>query len=190
MRNRLVAMVTAMTVGVLSPVLEMRLSAQAQEAVKVHGHWTIDVKQADGTVVSHHEFENALVGSGATALLIFLARGASVNQWEVLAGPCAPYANCLMVEASSPTPPGPATARNVTVAALPEGQPTRLELQGSITVQQQTTITSVGTQINLCMPRADNCLGTSVPFTARTLPAPIPVQQGQVLQVTVRISFS
>jgi len=78
----------------------------------------------------------------------------------------------------------------LTVAALPEGQPTRLELQGSITAPEQTAITSVSTQINLCMPRADSCLGTAVPFTSRNLPAPIPVQQGQVLQVTVRISFS
>jgi len=27
----------------------------------VHGHWTIDVREPDGTLVSHNEFENALV---------------------------------------------------------------------------------------------------------------------------------
>src|SRR5271168_3514589 len=30
------------------------------EGITVHGHWTIDVKNPDGTVASHHEFENSI----------------------------------------------------------------------------------------------------------------------------------
>ena len=31
-----------------------------QEGIKVHGHWTIEVRNPDGKVVTHTEFENAL----------------------------------------------------------------------------------------------------------------------------------
>ena len=31
------------------------------EGIKVHGHWTIEVKNPDGTVATHREFENSLV---------------------------------------------------------------------------------------------------------------------------------
>src|SRR5215469_7481393 len=45
--------------------------------IKVHGHWTIDVRNPDGTLVTHREFENSLIpgsGFGAGALATFLAR--------------------------------------------------------------------------------------------------------------------
>ena len=32
-----------------------------QEGIKVHGHWTIEVRNPDGKVVTHTEFENVLV---------------------------------------------------------------------------------------------------------------------------------
>src|SRR5438105_1222202 len=38
------------------------------ESIQVHGHWTIDVAEPDGSAVSHTEFENALTSQG-TALL-------------------------------------------------------------------------------------------------------------------------
>jgi hypothetical protein len=44
------------------------------EGIKVHGHWIIDVRNPDGTLATHREFENSLQISGATALVNFLAR--------------------------------------------------------------------------------------------------------------------
>ena len=35
--------------------------------IKVHGHWVITVKNADGTVAAHRDFQNSLVTSGAQA---------------------------------------------------------------------------------------------------------------------------
>jgi len=38
------------------------------EGITVHGHWTIDVKNADGKLVTHREFENSLMPQGADVL--------------------------------------------------------------------------------------------------------------------------
>src|ERR1700722_13311663 len=35
-----------------------------QEGIKSHGHWTIEVKNPDGRLVPHREFENALTPAG------------------------------------------------------------------------------------------------------------------------------
>jgi hypothetical protein len=52
------------------------------EGITVHGWWTIEVKNPDGKVVSHHEFENKLVTTGtnnATQLLSNLLMGSQVS---------------------------------------------------------------------------------------------------------------
>jgi len=51
--------------------------------IKVHGHWTIDVKNPDGTLVSHHEFENALSGSGQISLAEILSRQFATSFWSI-----------------------------------------------------------------------------------------------------------
>jgi hypothetical protein len=38
------------------------------EGIKVHGHWVIDVKDPDGKVVQHRDFENSLVTVGSSGL--------------------------------------------------------------------------------------------------------------------------
>src|SRR5579863_5791396 len=46
----------------------------AKEGIAVHGHWTIDVKNPDGTIVSHQDFENGIDSvEGADALTGFLS---------------------------------------------------------------------------------------------------------------------
>ncbi len=59
------------------------------EGIKVHGHWTIEVREPDGTLVSRTEFENALApdmgqGSGAQFLTRLLSRDAAVGKWKWL----------------------------------------------------------------------------------------------------------
>jgi hypothetical protein len=57
------------------------------EGIHVHGHWTIEVRNPDGTVVTHREFENSLVTtaySGALLLPSLLARNGTVGWWEVV----------------------------------------------------------------------------------------------------------
>ena len=38
------------------------------EGVKMHGHWVIDVKNPDGTIAEHRDFENTITGYGQELL--------------------------------------------------------------------------------------------------------------------------
>jgi hypothetical protein len=58
------------------------------EGIKVRGHWTIEVRDPDGTVRSHAEFENSLQGPGQILLANLLSGQASFGGWAVvLSGP-------------------------------------------------------------------------------------------------------
>jgi len=48
------------------------------EGITVHGHWTIDIKNPDGTVASHHVFENSFDQIDGSDLLARLMVGAYV----------------------------------------------------------------------------------------------------------------
>jgi len=89
------------------------------EGITVHGHWTIEVRNPDGKVVSHTEFENSLQAFGATLLGYMLTGEIVPGGYEVLlgsgalantTGPCQPSgANgataCVLVGSLiSPTP--------------------------------------------------------------------------------------
>jgi len=45
----------------------------AHQGVKVHGHWAIEVKNPDGSIAKHVEFENSLVKDGFGDLLLAFA---------------------------------------------------------------------------------------------------------------------
>jgi len=69
----------------------------AHEGIKVHGHWTIEVRNPDGKLVSHTEFENLLVQPyGANYLTAVLLGNTVPGGYTVilgsdttgLAGPC------------------------------------------------------------------------------------------------------
>lgn len=68
-----------------------------QEGIKVHGHWTIEVRNPDGKLVSHTEFENSLVQPDGPQNLAALLLGTEVpggyfvyltNGTNSFAGPC------------------------------------------------------------------------------------------------------
>src|SRR5262245_32132688 len=46
-----------------------RPAGGAAEGIGVHGYWVIDVKNRDGSLASHTEFENALTSDGMVALV-------------------------------------------------------------------------------------------------------------------------
>ena len=86
---RTIALLMAVALGAVTTV------AQGQrEGIKVHGHWTIDIRQPDGTPVAHHDFENALdANSGANALVSLVYGQSYARNWDVnlkgTPGPCA-----------------------------------------------------------------------------------------------------
>jgi hypothetical protein len=86
------------------------------EGVTVHGHWTIEVKNPDGKVATHREFENALVPTYGPAALTgvlvgnYVPGGYSIalNTPTGTGGPCQPVAGntaCVLVGSLiTPTP--------------------------------------------------------------------------------------
>lgn len=64
----------------------------AHEGIGVHGHWTIDVKNPDGKLARHVEFENGLcIGSGDQLLAQLLTGGVTAGGWQIkLGGPTIP----------------------------------------------------------------------------------------------------
>ncbi len=165
------------------------------EGIKVHGHWTIEVRNPDGTLVTHREFENSIQSSGTAALASLLAGNQLLGPWQVdLIGspqPCVwPVTGAAYGFSSGPEPcvivPGntvvdgvphlgktqvDALAFTLTVTAS-SGQ---LVLNGSATAATTTSITSVATVLSPCVAGA---LTTNPPnpstMTCPALYFPIP----------------
>ncbi len=55
------------------PAADASNRKRGSEGIKVSGYWTIEVKNPDGTVASHTEFENALQPNGMLGLAALLA---------------------------------------------------------------------------------------------------------------------
>jgi hypothetical protein len=88
------------------------------EGITVHGHWTIEVRNPDGKLASHTEFENSLVQTSGVSMLADILLGVVVPGGYVVqvgtstttGGPCATVAltdNCNLV--GSLVSPEPAT---------------------------------------------------------------------------------
>src|ERR1700758_1644208 len=77
-------------------------SSPPSEEINVHGHWTIVIRNRDGSVSSRHEFENKLVAAGQKFLPMLLAGQIAQFSWDVqlldrLCGKTAPVP-CYLVE--------------------------------------------------------------------------------------------
>jgi len=173
-----------------------------QEGIKVHGHWSIEVRDPDGSLVSHHEFENALVVGGGPssgdALLAGLLAGTygRVVNWSVqlvtnlssLTGPCRfngqPF-SCQIVQGPGRNPP----IFGGLLVRVPADAPGTLELSGQATVAGTDPIEVVTTDGEVCLGQECN-FGQGFHFTRHVLSTPIQVAPGQNVNVTVRISFS
>lgn len=63
------------------------------EGITVHGWWTIEVRNPEGKVVTHREFENALSVQGANILTNFLLNLWTPGIWNVSLGGTSTQAN-------------------------------------------------------------------------------------------------
>ncbi len=159
-----------------------------QEGVKVHGRWTIEVRDPDGTLVSRREFENLLRDTGAQTLARTLGRKISVGLWRVsIQGPCP--GSCTIAEtATSPSPlmvDVPTSGDNAN----------KLVLVGTTNANLTAAATAVLTTYLQCPnttpPSAPCTTGAFSTFTSFTLPPPgVSVQEGQQIKVTVVFTFS
>lgn len=162
-------------------------NAQAKgDGIKVHGHWTVDVRNADGTLASHNEFENECVNCGQ-ALSAMLTRQASVNFWQLrITGsqqPCdfggSPTV-CLLVEGPYIPPAGSEAFMFNTLQLTPANS--SFDLAANFTATHAGQIDEVDSQLYTTT--------VGVTFSRRNLATPILVAAGQHVYVTVTFSFS
>jgi hypothetical protein len=186
----------AFLVMVIGVMVAAGVAAQEREGIKVHGHWTIDIRNPDGTLVSHREFENALViGQGDLQLASVLSRNGQMGTWGVIltnpagAGPCP--TDCVILE--------PAEAQAIQVLALTgsanlqvQQARTSFSLTGSMTATTKGSITQVSTLVAVCSAFQSCGLfaGAGATFSQAMLSQPVPIVAGQIIQVTVTFSFS
>jgi hypothetical protein len=204
------------------------------EGLKIHGHWKIEVRNPDGTLVKTYEFENSLVTPGAADEMLSGLFSGTFTQagWSVVASSTNPTTLCPtngIAGANNSCTIVPALGTNtvasgaycvsyacfggLTAVGVPANLTTNtssyLQLQGSftptasgsVTSVQTNTIgcTSIGTNPGVSTVTISQCYnglipGTmafiSIPFTAATLSTPVNVLAGQLVTITVNISFS
>ncbi|MFZ1086319.1 MAG: hypothetical protein WAN35_15255 [Terracidiphilus sp.] len=215
------------SVATAKPTNSQRGSGEFYQGVKMHGHWIIDVKNPDGTLVEHRDFENALEGGGQGFLVGLMSGYLTPGNYMIVMGPQSGNGACVAtfqwcgIVTSLTTYPGAgycgnyycATGLTVTPnlgsGGLNTG-PFSLVLAGSITANQTGTIGSVYSLISTCANIAysstvnPSTLETNSPASCVTQTSPEPwygplsqanitpiaVNSGQIVQVTVTISFS
>ena len=210
-RRRLITMasVLALAAGTAASASAQEANGR-QEGVKVHGHWIIEVKNPDGTRAQYREFENALVAQGAGALSRILGIQAVPSTWFVWIGSGGANDVCqrtpgVITSCAITTPLGAqGTSPNEFFPNLQITAPTtgpnagKLVLSGSATSTSPaaSSLSSVLTQMWMCpattLP-ATGCFNAGISqadITRATVSPAIPIQPGQVVQVTVIISFS
>lgn len=196
------ALLAAMFVPGLLLVAAMSTGAQTTDRtsglggdIKVHGHWTIDVKNPDGTLSARHEFENALQAAGALKMASFLGRVSAPGLWYVLlysptgTPPCVQSGvPCILSENRVLDPTGGDLAVSVPISGPNQD---KLVLTGSFTSPDARSFFRAFSALNVCAPVAPGCQSGAGDhsFTMKDF-TPIPVQAGQIVQVTVVISFS
>lgn len=178
------------------------------EGVMVHGHWTIEVRNPDGTLAERREFDNALyAASGREFLVKLLSRQTSVGGWFIrLHGqPNSEHAFMdgssrrtygTIAESTNPDT-GPQLFKTLTVSMPTSGDYAgRMVLSGTATAQVNGNIGFVQTEIiglrATEVPSASYS-GTSYTFTGTqlsTIGSIVTLTAGQQVVVTVAIDFS
>jgi autotransporter translocation and assembly factor TamB len=173
------------------------------EGIAVHGHWTIEVRNPDGSLADHREFENALTTTGAWQLAAILSRQKSVGGWLIHAGAAIPSESPFMEPPSSGldcwvVEPAylvtqPWVFNNMTVSSPTSGTDAyKVVLSGTAIAQRNGKINQVTTSIWTLSPSvapSGTYSGGGQDFTSKAI-ADVNVTSGQQIAFTVVISFS
>ena len=174
--------------------------SSAATGIQVHGHWTIRVLDPDGSLVQEVSFENALT---SPATLTSLLNGDAVsgggyvvatNQNAVSSGvgPCNP--DCEI----GPTGLNAGItfdSSNLTLTLMGTNFET-LRMAGSFTVTTTSTIDLVQSWFCVCNGTTNNATQCKASpdscgvFTSKILGSAVSVTAGQIVQITVDLTFS
>lgn len=187
-----------------------------REGIVVHGRWVLEVRNPDGTLAERREFQNA-IKNGDIILTRLLARQGSMGPWRILLhrspvdspflGPAGDLADAALHETGHFVSPSQFTAYfpGLTVAMDgPADHERALVLSGTATAAVAGGISEVETWASLCSrTNAPGTCGSAqgdqmfiLNFTGTVLknssnqPTPLQLVKGQIVQVTVTISFS
>jgi len=154
------------------------------EGIRVHGHWTLEIHNPDGTLASRHEFENALIPTMGSPLLAGLLGNFYVDTtWGIYLwgnpGPCGPVATNDPCQIGQP----PLVVTLPTSSGSPSGT---LELSASVTAARDSTLFNVNTVWSALVRGTTNRHFNQ--FSERGIN--IQVLRGQIVQVKVVFSFS
>ena len=193
-----VVVLLAGAVAASSAIWPTESGGGTQEGIKVHGHWTIEVSDPDGTLVEHREFDNALHEEyGAIALARVLARQRTLAYWgiELTSYAIQPYFKVELQETGDPGT-GAHMFKTLTVEFIDSGENAgTIILSGTATAHQDGKISYVQTNLHTVSPdqapSAPQFTGThwSSPFTESTLSPGVDVSEGQQVLATVVLSF-
>lgn len=180
-----------------------------RQGIRVSGWWKIDIRNPDGAVVKHVEFENALTASGQSTLVNLLtANVQGGGLYIALYGPDQSSAPCKPSGSTGSTtcyflpPTSPYAATCLISFCTPTlntaSGNTSITLSGYMPAFKDGSIAAVSTIAYLCPVSQSlaTCQAspsggvTTSTLTLQTLPSPIMVTAGQVMQVTVILSFS
>jgi hypothetical protein len=182
----------ASVMGIVAVLAGARvLNAQAPaQGIKVHGHWVIEVRNADGTLAGHREFENALVLDGQRALAFLLRGGEQVNFWWVslYSSPTICHTSqgaaalCLLAEPNDPHPDDTNMFRTLNKSVSSN----QFVLQGSFVAPLDGGVDQVQTSLFVGIPGGTQQFG----FTLASVGPAVIVRATQTVSVTVTFSFS
>lgn len=178
-----------------------RHDSPQQQHLKVHGAWTIEVRNRAGRVVVRRHVENSLTFGGELALIRILAHG-TFGPWGIglkstATSPCLKGGNlsegCYVFEPTFAATPFrqafyPDVALNLIFAV--NFNPLNFELRGTINAARDGSIDRVESLVcysTLELPQSQCSSGDN--FTATNIP-PVPVIAGQQILADVKISFS
>jgi hypothetical protein len=156
------------------------------EGLQVHGHWVIDVRNPDGTLAVHREFENSLQGNNNLART--LTRQLSVGLYLI----DLVSTNQQVFEIQEPLETR--TNSDVVSKNLMVTGSAGLVLSGSFTAPSAATINFVSTNEESCAanvaPITPCSNGVYNGLTGTPLSPGISFVSGQIVQLTVTVTFS
>jgi hypothetical protein len=201
MRRRWVGLLAAMAMFVAGCGGGAPEAAGPSEGIKVTGAWTIDIYNEDGSLDEHLSFHNALL-SGGEILSRLLAKEISPKVWQLrLMAPVGAESPCVNNVGGDVFCSYQETTGTLSIEAI-EGDTAGLrdvfQLRGQRVADKDGELLTVRADIQGCEfsdpDPPETCggftFGDSIIFSITDLPAPVTVNAGQTIDVTIDISFT